>query len=123
MNPIDELDHSLKKANQQLKALEGTIYALKQHNGYEAIMTLVRQQLQTIEDLRQEVTTLQDANRGLRHERDEFESKWRWHFYDEELAPEDIRDFLIDIGLEPAYLTKMSLGDRMAIRDRLQTFK
>lgn len=119
MSQLDEIDQNLKEAYSLIGRLKSTIKVLKTDPGYTSIMGLIQQQQRTIDELREEVQRLWDANNELRRERDEFESKWRWHFYDEELEPEHIREFLTDIGIEPAMISKMSLGDRMALRDAI----
>ena len=123
MSQIDDLNTLLADASKALDTLRGCAMAMSVNRDFASVMELYLQQTQLIQELRDEVARLRDVNRAIEKERDEFESKWRWHFYDEDLEPEHIRDFLVDIGIEPAQVNKLSLGDRMAIAQAVEAAK
>src|SRR5215203_6995831 len=113
MSQLDDLDKNLQEAHSLINKLRGTVSALGISRDLANVMEMVRRQEQTLQEQREEIQRERDRCRQLEKERIEF----RWEF-GEEAEPEDIRDFLIDIGLEPGALPT-SLGDRMALRDAI----
>lgn len=112
-NQIDDLDKQLVEASKLLRKLKGVVGALSANKDFNAVLTMVRQQEQRIQDLREENDRLKARNSELRDEQIDF----RWAL-GEDIEAEELRDFLIDIGLEPCYLPT-ALSERMAIRDAI----